>query len=69
MCQSPLRYFRNVLRILAFPDGPSERDPLIPAPAPSSVSGYDKNVMPMTSSSSGDNYRIGIGLDVLSLLK
>jgi hypothetical protein len=42
---------------------------LIPAPAPSSVSGYDKNVMPMTSSSSGDNYRIGIGLDVLSLLK
>jgi hypothetical protein len=50
MCQSPLGY-EMFLEYSLFPEGPSERDPLIPARAPSSVSGYDKNVMLVTSPS------------------
>jgi hypothetical protein len=52
-----------------FSSRPVQADPLILAPAPSTVNGYDNNVMLVTSPSNRDTYRIGIGLDALSLLK
>jgi hypothetical protein len=52
-----------------FSGRPVQTDPLILAPAPTGTNGYDNNVMLVTSASNRDTYRIGIGLDALSLLK
>jgi hypothetical protein len=54
---------------IRFSGRPSESDALVLNQAPAGTNGYDANVMLVTTTSNRDTYRIGVGLDVLSVLQ